>query len=139
MGAIDDACRKFVEATDGALACGVVDLRSGILLGIHNAANFTAKMNDVVAAATLDMFRGSSISRIAQMVKRNRGDKEKQKAPAEHYIEEMQLTSRNNHHFAKCSRDGSVVVMLVTERSTSAGLGWSQVRAALTAVEPLLS
>jgi hypothetical protein len=51
----------------------------------------------------------------------------------------MQLTSRNNHHFAKCSRDGSAVVMLVTKRSTSAGLGWAQVRAALAAIEPLLS
>jgi hypothetical protein len=33
MGELETACRTVVEKVDGAVACGVVDLRSGFLLG----------------------------------------------------------------------------------------------------------
>ncbi|MBX7221486.1 MAG: hypothetical protein K1Y36_16165 [Blastocatellia bacterium] len=52
MGKIDDACREIVGNVDGAIACGVVDLDSGMLLGIHNTAQYTQTLNEIVAAAT---------------------------------------------------------------------------------------
>ena len=54
MGRIDDACRDVVASVDGAVACGVVDLDTGMLLGIHNAAGYTQTLNEIVAAATMD-------------------------------------------------------------------------------------
>jgi len=134
MGTIDEVCKRIVADTDGALACAVVDLRSGILLGIFNAAGYPSQLNDVVAAATLDLFRGPSIRRVAQMVQRQRGES----AGEAGWLEEVQLTSRNNHHFAKCSSSGAAVVVLVTRRSTSAGLGWARMRTALAALEPMI-
>jgi hypothetical protein len=131
MGKIDDACKRIVDGLDGAAACGVIDLDSGLLLGIFNTAGYATTLNDVVAAATMELFRGANVSRVEQMVRRHRGAKDN----GEHYFEEVQMTSKSNHHFAKTIKEGRAVVMLVTRRSTNAGMGWSQLRAALSALE----
>ena len=52
MSKIDDTCREVVDKVDGAVACGVVDLSMGMLLGIHNSASYTQTLNELVAAAT---------------------------------------------------------------------------------------
>lgn len=134
MGRIDDACKNVVENVDGAVACGVVDLETGMLLGIHNASAYTQTLNEVVAAATMDMFRGSNINRIQQMVRQHRGIPEN----GENYFEEVYILSKNNFHFAKTLRGGRAVVMLVTRKTTSQGMGWAQLRASIPTLEPLV-
>ena len=134
MGKIDDACKTVVENVDGAVACGVVDLETGMLLGIHNASSYTQTLNEVVAAATMDMFRGSNINRIQQMVRLHRGIPEN----GENYFEEVYILSKNNFHFAKTLRGGKAVVMLVTRKTTSQGMGWAQLRASIPTIEPLV-
>ncbi len=132
MGKIDDACRDVVNKVDGAVACGVVDLDTGMLLGIHNAAQYTQTLNEVVAAATMDMFRGPNIGRIEQMVRAHRGVPEN----ADHYFQEVHITSEHNYHFAKTIRAGRAVMMLVTRKTTNIGMGWAQLKAAIPSVEP---
>lgn len=132
MGKIDEACRAVVDRVDGAVACGVVDLDTGMLLGIHNASQYTQTLNEVVAAATMDMFRGPNISRIESMVRAHRGLPEN----GEHYFDEIHITSRNNYHFAKSLRGGKAVIMLVTKKTTNIGMGWAQLKSAVPAVEP---
>jgi hypothetical protein len=134
MGRIDDACRSIVEKVDGAVACGVVDLDTGMLLGIHNASQYTQTLNEVVAAATMDMFRGSNINRIQQMVRAHRGVPEN----GEHYFQEVHITSSHNFHFAKTMRAGKAVIMLVTKKTTNIGMGWAELKSALPSVEPLV-
>ncbi len=134
MGKIDDACRDIVNTVDGAVACGVVDLDTGMLLGIHNASQYTQTLNEVVAAATMDMFRGPNIGRIEQMVRAHRGIPEN----GEHYFQEIHITSQYNYHFAKTIRGGKAVMMLVTKKSTNIGMGWAQLKAAVPVVEPLV-
>jgi hypothetical protein len=57
---------------------------------------------------------------------------------AEHCFEEIQLTSKHSLHFAKTLRSGRAVIMLVTKRSTSVGMGWAQLKAAIPVLERLL-
>jgi predicted regulator of Ras-like GTPase activity (Roadblock/LC7/MglB family) len=132
MGKIDDACRDVCTNVDGALACGVVDLDTGMLLGIHNQASYTSTLNEVVAAATMDLFRGANVGRIEQMVRSHRGIPEN----GEHYFQELHVTSANNYHFAKVIKGGKAVMMLVTKKTTNIGMGWAQVKSAIPAVEP---
>jgi hypothetical protein len=132
MGKIDDACRDVVNKVDGAVACGVVDLDTGMLLGIHNAAQYTQTLNEVVAAATMDMFRGPNIGRIEQMVRAHRGVPEN----GDHYFQEVHITSEHNYHFAKTIRAGRAVMMLVTRKTTNIGMGWAQLKATIPSVEP---
>ncbi|HBL29631.1 MAG TPA: hypothetical protein DD490_22585 [Acidobacteria bacterium] len=134
MGKIDDACKEVVNQVDGAVACGVVDLDTGMLLGIHNASQYTQTMNEVVAAATMDMFRGPNIGRIEKMVRSHRGVPEN----SEHYFQELHVTSTHNFHFAKTIRGGKAVMMLVTKKTTNIGMGWAQLKAAIPIVEPLV-
>lgn len=134
MGKIDDACREIVSNVDGAIACGVVDLDSGMLLGIHNTAQYTQTLNEIVAAATMDLFRGPNIGRIEQMVRAHRGLPENN----EHYFQEIHVTSAHNYHFAKTLKEGKAVVMLVTKKSTNIGMGWAMLKSNLPKIEPLI-
>ena len=134
MGRIDDACRDVVANVDGAVACGVVDLDTGMLLGIHNAAGYTQTLNEIVAAATMDLFRGPNVGRVEQLVRAHRGLPD----DGEHYFEEVQITSLHNLHFAKTLKGGKVVIMLVTKKTTNLGLGWAQLKAVIPTVEPLV-
>jgi hypothetical protein len=134
MGKIDDSCKQVVEKVDGGVACGVVDLSTGMLLGIHNASTYTQTLNEIVAAATMDLFRGSSVDRIQKMVRQHRGVAE----DGEHYFEEVHITSRHNFHFAKTIANGKAVIMLVTKKTTNIGMGWAQLKSVIPAVEPLV-
>jgi hypothetical protein len=134
MGKIDDACREVCSKTDGAVACGVVDLDSGMLLGIHNTSAYTQTLNEIVAAATMDLFRGSNIGRIEQMVRTHRGVPEN----GEHYFQEVHVTSEHNYHFAKTLKKGKAVIMLVTKKTTNIGMGWAQLKTVIPLVEPLV-
>ncbi len=134
MGKIDDACKDVVNKVDGAVACGVVDLDTGMLLGIHNSSQYTQTLNEVVAAATMDMFRGPNVGRIEQMVRAHRGVPEN----GEHYFEELHVTSAHNFHFAKVLKGGKAVIMLVTKKTTNIGMGWAQLKSVLPVVEPLI-
>ncbi len=134
MGKMDDACREVVTKTDGAVACGIVDLDSGMLLGIFNSANYTQTMNEIVAAASMDLFRGPNVGRIEQMVRAHRGMVEN----GEHYFHEVHVTSEHNYHFAKTLKKGKAVIMLVTKKTTNIGMGWAQLKSVIPMVEPLV-
>jgi hypothetical protein len=134
MGKMDDACKQVVGKVDGAVACGVVDLETGMLLGIFNTSQYTQTLNEVVAAATMDLFRGPNLSRIQEMVRAHRGIPEN----GEHYFQEVQVTSENNFHFAKVLKKGRAVVMLVTKKTTNIGMGWAQLKMSISTIEPLV-
>jgi CheY-like chemotaxis protein len=131
---INIACQRVVKAVDGAIACGVIDLETGTVLGIHNDSDTSEEQNDEVAEATKDLFRGPSVRRIEAMVRYHRADNE----AGEHNLEEIQLTSKHNLHFAKTLRNGRAVIMLITKRSTSVGMGWAQLKAAIPVLERLM-
>jgi hypothetical protein len=132
MGKIDDACRDVVTKVDGAVACGVVDLDTGMLLGIHNGSQYTQTLNEIVAAASMDLFRGPNVGKIEQLVRSHRGIPE----DGRHYFQEIHITSENNFHFAKTLKGGKAVIMLVTKKTTNIGMGWAQLKSVIPAVEP---
>lgn len=131
---MDNACRNIVEKVQGAVACGVVDLETGILLGIHNASEYSDLHNETVAAATVDLFRGPNVLRTEQLVRAHRDVPEN----GEHYMTEVFMTSKHLYHFAKVVKDGRAVIMLVTRKTTNLGLGWAQLQAAIPAIEPMI-
>ena len=134
MGKIDDACKDVVDNVDGAVACGVVDLDTGMLLGIYNSAGYTQTLNEIVAAASMDLFRGPNVSRIEQSVRKHRGMSE----DGGHYFDEIHVTSRHNFHFMKTVKNGRAVIVLVTKKTTNIGMGWAQLKGVIPKVEPLV-
>ena len=134
LSPIDTACRTVVTSVEGAVAAGVVDLDTGILLGMYSVAGYPPEFNEAVAMATLDLFRGENVARIEQRVRAHRGLPE----DGSHYFDEIQITSRNNLHFSKVMRGGKAAITLVTRRTTNLGLGWMQLKAVIPLVEPLV-
>ena len=132
MGKIDDACRDVVNKVDGAVACGVVNLENGALHGIYNTNNFSQALNEMLATATTDLFRGQSVTRTEQMIRTHRGVAE----DGEHYFQEIHIASVNNYHFAKTVKKGKAVIMLVTKKTTNVGMGWAMLRSVIPLVEP---
>src|SRR5262249_50168190 len=122
------------ERVDGAIACGVVDLETGLLLGIHNSAQYTQTLNEVVAAATMDLFRGPNIGRVEQMVRSHRGMPEN----GARYFEEVHVSPTPTFQFAKVIKNGRAVIMLVTKKTTNIGTGWAQLKTTIPQIEPLV-
>lgn len=134
QGPIDAACAKVVTSVDGAVACAVVDLDAGILLGLHPAGGASTELHDAVVTLAVDLFRGPNVGRIEQMVRAHRGTPEN----GVHYFDEVQISSKHNLHFVKALRGGRAAILLITEKSTNLGMGWLQLKSVIPSLEPLV-
>lgn len=133
MSTIDDKCKDLVDSVDDALAASVVDLNSGLMLGVHHVVpSFTQTYLDAVAAAAVDMFRGKTVSNVEHLLTEQRGE------DAHNAMEEIQMTTPKTYHFMTILPDKpNALMVLVTGKKANLGLGWASVRNALPEVAPL--
>lgn len=133
MASINDICADIVRNVDSALGCAVVDLSSGLLLGVsHNVPYFTQSYLDAVAAAAVDMFRGRTVSAVEDMIGNMRGSNER------HLIKEVQMTTAATYHFMSIVPEKeNALVVLITSKKANLGMGWSSLRQALPKIAPL--
>lgn len=134
VSALDDVMESVVQEVDGALGCAVADLRTGDLLGVaHHVAYFTQEYLEAVAAAAVEMFRGHTVRHVEDLISAKRG------VPSERLLEEMQMTTRHTIHFMMVlPNHQEAVVVLITNRETSLGMGWSATRRSVLDIEPIL-
>jgi len=130
---INDVCAEVLNSADNALGCAVVDLESGLLLGVaHKVHYFTQSYLDAVAAAAVDMMRGNKIRAVEDMIGNMRG------TPEKNLIEEVQMTTKNTYHFMSVvPNKPNALVVLITSRKANLGMGWVAVRKSLTELAPL--
>ncbi len=130
---INAICGQIVQEVDSALGCAVVDLNSGLLLGVsHNVPYFTQSYLDAVAAAAVDMFRGRTVTAVEDMIANMRGNASK------HYIKEVQMTTDNTYHFMMVIPDKpDALVVLITSRKANLGMGWASLRRSVSKLAPL--
>ena len=133
MSKLNQSCQAIVEDVNDALACGVVDLGTGMLLGVHHIVpHFTQSYLDAVAAAAVDMFRGKNVRRIEDLLTKQRG------RPAKDSFEEIFISSPMVFHFMKIIRDKNAVVVLTTKKTTNQGMGWASLRNAIESIASCL-
>jgi hypothetical protein len=133
MANITDVCQEIVSDVDGSLACAVVDLSSGLLLGVHhNVPYFSQSYLDAVAAAAVDMFRGKAISTVENMIGNLRG------STIEKTIQEVQMSTTNTYHFMVTVPDRpDSLAILITTKKINLGMGWAGLRRALPNLTPM--
>lgn len=133
MASINDICVDVVRNVDAALGCAVVDLSSGLLLGVsHNVPYFTQSYLDAVAAAAVDMFRGRTVTAVEDMIGNMRGKADKG------LIVEMQMTTKSTYHFMAVVPDKpNALMVLITSKKANLGMGWSHVRQSMPKLAPL--
>jgi len=123
MANVNDVCRATVEDVSDSLACGVVDLNTGMFLGVHHIVpHFTQAYLDAVAAAAVDMLRGKTIRRVEQLLSKQRGQE------VINTTNEVFMSSDHVFHFMKVMKDKDAVVVLVTKTTSNQGSGWAAVR-----------
>jgi hypothetical protein len=134
VSALDDVMASVVDEVDGALGCAVADLRTGALLGVaHRVPYFTEEYLNAVAAAAVEMFRGSTVRHVEDLISAKRG------VPSERLIVEMQMTTRHTIHFMMVlPNHRQAVVVLITNHETSLGMGWASTRRSVLEIEPIL-
>jgi CheY-like chemotaxis protein len=131
---VDEACKRAVSAIDGGLAMGVIDLDTGVLIGMYNSSGFSQALNDLLAASCLDLFRGPNVTRAHRAVRAHRGVPE----DGASYFQEIHITSAHNYHFMKVIKGGGAVAVLVTTKTTNVGMGWAQLKNVIGDIEPLV-
>jgi predicted regulator of Ras-like GTPase activity (Roadblock/LC7/MglB family) len=133
MAKIDDVLQGVLSEVDGALGCAIVDLESGLLLSVaHNVPYFTSSYLEAVAAAAVDMLRGKNVRAVESLLSTQRGK------PVSKMIQEVQMTTANTLHFmAILPEKPDCLLVLITNRKTNLGMGWSSVRRAMPLLTPL--
>ena len=122
MPAVSEQCREVMRAVDGAVACGILGLEEGVLLGYHaGASGMHPDALKIVAAAARELFIGS-VSRLAVLA---RG------ADDGAHLHEIHLGATHHHIFAKHLVEQRRALVLVTEKSISIGMGWAMLRSKL--------
>jgi hypothetical protein len=132
---INEICTDIIEDMNFALGCAIIDLNSGLLVGIaHRSPYFSQSNLDTAAVAAVEMFRGRTVMAIEQMISHMRGKEEYL------MIEEIQMTTKNTYHFmAVIPEKPNNMVVLITTKTISLGMGWSTLRIALPKLAPFCS
>jgi hypothetical protein len=123
MASTQDVCKQILEKVDDCLAVGVVDLNTGMLMGVHHTVPyFTQAYLDAVAAAAVEMFRGKNVRRIEELLSAQRGE------PIKDSFEEVFISSAKVFHFMTVIKEKGAVVVMVTKKGSNQGMGWAALR-----------
>jgi hypothetical protein len=118
---------------EDCLAVGVVDLNTGMLMGVHHSVPyFTQAYLDAVAAAAVEMFRGKNVRRVEEMLSQQRGETIKDS------FEEIFISSPKLFHFMATIKDKGAVVVMVTKKTVNQGMGWAAIRNNINAIKGTL-
>lgn len=116
---LDTAVADTIKTVPEAVACGVVDMSTGMLLGIKTVDSHPQEVIDLVAAATSDLFQGSNVVAIEKLFKQARG----QAGDDRHYFQEIVVLSDNLIHvFSRDKDNQDQVVVIVTRGSANLGM-----------------
>lgn len=132
---LDQGLQKAMTSVPECIAAGVIDLSSGMLLGVKTVDSHPSEVMDLLAAATSDLFQGSNVTMIEQIFKKARGLPQSD----HHYFQEIIVNSDNLVHvFVRGKVHQNYVACFVCRRSTNLGMALTKVRAAMPELETLV-
>lgn len=131
---LDKALQTAMTTIPECLASGYVDMETGMLLGIQTIDSHPQEVLDTLAAATADLFQGSSVVQIENIFKKARGTKSDQ-----HYFNEVLVFSENLIHvFMRTKKYQGHVVAFVCRKSANPGMVLTKARMSLEGVSNAL-
>jgi len=115
---VESICKSLLEDVPKALAAGVVDMETGMLLGVKTTDSHPQSVMDMLAAGTKEMFEGDMSMTIDKTFKKSRGDQAK-----EPYFQEILVNSKNLiHMFMRMPELPTVVCVVVCRIDANLGL-----------------
>lgn len=132
---LENAIAKVVSSVPECVAAGVVDMNTGMLLGVKTVDSHPQEVLDLVAAATSDLFQGDNVVSIENMFKKTRGVK----ADDHHYFREIIVYSDNLLHiFQRGAKNDGIVLVAVCRKNANLGMALVKARGAMSGVESQL-
>lgn len=130
---LNDTLKQLVDEVDGALACTIIDLSSGLMLASHHTVPyFSQEYIDAVSASAVDMFRGRTIRTVEKLLSEERGRE------VRNSIQEVQMATAGTYHFMSIVSDKpDALLVLITDRTANLGMGWTSMRRANSLLSPL--
>ena len=129
---LDKALNNVRETVPECVAVGLVDMKTGMLLGVKTVDSHPQEVLDLVAAATGELFQGQNVSAIEQTFKRIRGAKQ----DGHHFFREIVVMSDNLIHvFQRCKQNEDMVLAVICRVSANLGMVISKSRLELPKVE----
>ncbi len=129
---LDSALANAQRSIPECVACGYVDMKTGMLLGVKTVDSHPQEVLDLVAAATGDLYQGSNVTAIEKMFKKARGVAD----DGHHFFQEIIVFSDNLLHvFQRSKKNQDMVFVAVCRASANLGMALSKSRLALPEVE----
>lgn len=131
---LDAALATAQSGIPECVAIGLVDMQTGMLLGVRTLDSHPQEVLDLVAAATGDIFQGTNVVAIENLFKKVRGV-----SNDAHYFNEIIVNSQNLLHvFQRCKKNQNMVMVVVCRISANLGMVLSKSRLELAKVESSL-
>lgn len=122
--AVNNALRAFRSDVPEYVGSGIVDLSTGMLLAVDTMDTYPRDILDVLAAATVDLFQGRSVTQIENMWKQQRGVIEEK-----HYFQEILIYSDHLVHlFLRSTAIEELVAVVICRRNVSVGMLFAMAR-----------
>ena len=116
--AIEDLVREVMSEVPKSVAAGLVDMGSGMMLGIKTVDSHPQAVLDVLAPATKEMFEGEMVLQIEKLFKKSRGVE-----TDERYFQEILISSTNLwHYFGRLKSNPQVVLAVVARGDVNLGM-----------------
>jgi hypothetical protein len=132
---LDSTLNDVTKNVPECLACGFVDMKTGMLLGVKTVDSHPQEVLDLVAAATSDLFQGQNVTAIENMFKKSRG----LPTGGQHYFKEIVIVSENLLHvFQRCKNNEDLVLVTICRVSANMGMVLTKSRIQLPSVEAAL-
>lgn len=135
MSKLDDALQRAMTSVPDCVACGFVDLASGMVLSIKTVDSHPSEVFDFLAAATSDLFQGPNVVAIEGIFKKARGLPE---STEHHYFQEVIVNSENLIHVFLRGKKQQQILCYVCRKGANLGMVLTKARAGLPAVEAAL-
>lgn len=115
---IDATIRSAMADVPKAVATGLVDMGSGMMLSIKTVDSHPQAVLDILAPATKELFEGEMVSTIENLFKKARGVESK-----ERYFQEILISSSHLwHYFGRLKSNQQVVLAVVCRADANLGL-----------------
>ncbi|MFO1349303.1 MAG: hypothetical protein U1F68_00920 [Gammaproteobacteria bacterium] len=114
----DTIVATALSSVPKAVAAGVVDMGTGMLLAVKTTESHPQAVLDMVAAGSKELFEGDMSLAIESAFKKIRGD-----GSTEHYFSEILVNSKNLiHFFGRLASSPNYVITVVTRADANLGL-----------------
>ena len=122
---IEETIRLAMTDVPKAVATGLVDMGSGMMLSIKTVDSHPQAVLDILAPATKEMFEGELVLHIEELFKKARGVESD-----ERYFQEIMISSRHLwHYFGRLKANSSAVLAVIARGDVNLGLFLVKARA----------